>query len=77
MDFSKFYNKTLIIDNDFGVNENGEGVMLKLKYEEKPMQSSLMVTMFCIGCVVGTLVVPTVCGMYSYVFIYIIYIIYY
>jgi sugar porter (SP) family MFS transporter len=65
MDFSKFYNKTLIIDNDFGVNENGEGVMLKLKYEEKPMQSSLMVTMFCIGCVVGTLVVPTVCDFFG------------
>jgi len=56
MDFSKFYKVKFVEESD---------TMFKLIYEENPIYVSLMITMFCIGCIFGTLVVPAICDFFG------------
>jgi len=63
MDFSSLYDKSLVEDDSIIVNN--EKPMFKLEYKEKSLYSSLMITMFCIGCVLGTFVVPTICDFFG------------
>jgi len=55
MDFTTLYDKKFIV----------EGEMLTLKYSEKNnIINYLLMSMFSIGCVIGTFIVPRTCGKY-------------